>query len=590
MKRKKNLLVTTDMLREDGLVSKPYTMISEFIDNSISSWIGLNGHNKLNELAIEITFDYHLEDNFQISIIDNAYGMNVENLENSLEFANTDKKFKKSNLNRYGVGMKVATFWSGNKLEIWTKTENKEENFVYIDLEELDQYNNKIVEYEVEKKPAEIRFNYELNDKFYRNRGTKIKISRGNFSRYDLLKKSNFIHFCNVISFKFNKFIEMGVNISIGIINEKGKDEYLTLESFTPKSENISTWINDVVKNSNKIKTENKNEIIEKFKIDFLKALENYNLNEEIIFDIKEKIKFEKKLKWECNIYLGKDENEDYFLPIKIGILRNAKEIKSEFKFNYVSYTGFTVYESKRAIMCGPNDFDDSQGSKNYIAGLRTNYGGKGIEYRIFGEFEIDDLILRNYVSISDQKFGFEWKNKKFEEKFLNFINEWKEKYAPILNTLTSMQSNYSEPEKWTLSKQAQATLKNTYNNSLNFYNDESMEETVVRSGGTEFFYIYRNPKTGISGKIKIIHIESNYVSENFYTLSKKESNNYEIILNILHPIWKPLVSGPKITKTSFISSLHRLSFILACLNDISNGSANIINEIANSSFIQQNV
>jgi HSP90 family molecular chaperone len=92
--------------------SKPYYMIAEFIDNSLSSWV----ENKMeSDLRIDV---YHNYKDKILRVSDNAFGMNRQQLGDSIQLYNE----KDGNvLSMFGVGMKNASFWFGEDLYISTK-------------------------------------------------------------------------------------------------------------------------------------------------------------------------------------------------------------------------------------------------------------------------------------------------------------------------------------------------------------------------------------------------------------------------------------------------------------------------------------
>ena len=99
--------------------------VSEFIDNSISSYLKTN-NNRINGLHILILIKTSYSDtepnayNQSIKIFDNAGGMDEDELYHTMIPADREGKSDNS-LNQYGLGMKIASFWLGRSLKIQTR-------------------------------------------------------------------------------------------------------------------------------------------------------------------------------------------------------------------------------------------------------------------------------------------------------------------------------------------------------------------------------------------------------------------------------------------------------------------------------------
>jgi hypothetical protein len=113
--------------------------LAEFVDNSTQSY--LNNQNKLDEVysvekeRLELRISYDRESGL-LRITDNALGMNYEELEHALKVANPP--LIKSGRCRYGMGMKTAACWIGNKWTVITKKlGDTKEYTVEIDVERI---------------------------------------------------------------------------------------------------------------------------------------------------------------------------------------------------------------------------------------------------------------------------------------------------------------------------------------------------------------------------------------------------------------------------------------------------------------------
>ena len=107
------------LIQKQYIQSELVYMISEYIDNSIESWNDLKKEiEKKDKFIKTLNIDIHMNiDKNTISIEDNAAGMSPKTLEDSIEL---EKITEGDGLNKFGVGMKNATFWLGQDLEIWT--------------------------------------------------------------------------------------------------------------------------------------------------------------------------------------------------------------------------------------------------------------------------------------------------------------------------------------------------------------------------------------------------------------------------------------------------------------------------------------
>lgn len=104
--------------------------LSEFIDNSISSWQGKdNVDSSVDGLKISIIFDDTDSENRKVIITDNANGMDSDELVNAMQPSDTKGK-KDTHYNQFGVGMKLAIFWQGEDGTVYSKTKNGQEYYV----------------------------------------------------------------------------------------------------------------------------------------------------------------------------------------------------------------------------------------------------------------------------------------------------------------------------------------------------------------------------------------------------------------------------------------------------------------------------
>lgn len=117
--------------------------ISEMIDNSISSFIQNRKYLQNDELHIEVITQESF-DSKKIIVIDDAYGMSKDELENCIKLNKNIELKTKTGMNQYGVGLKSAIFWIGKDARIFTKQNNKSYvlNFLPIDINQRQAGND----------------------------------------------------------------------------------------------------------------------------------------------------------------------------------------------------------------------------------------------------------------------------------------------------------------------------------------------------------------------------------------------------------------------------------------------------------------
>ena len=114
--------------------------IAEFVDNSIQSY--LNNRGQLEALYAEsgqpltVRITYTQTDGGRLVISDNAMGMSPEELNNALRIGRTPEIT--SGLSEFGMGLKTAACWFGNRWELKTKKlELQEGQSIIFDVEEV---------------------------------------------------------------------------------------------------------------------------------------------------------------------------------------------------------------------------------------------------------------------------------------------------------------------------------------------------------------------------------------------------------------------------------------------------------------------
>lgn len=133
---------------------KPPQVFAEFIDNAIQSFED-NRNSLLSEdphfvlrVEIDIEWDKDSPDNVirakKITITDNAAGMTSQKFADA--FKSADVNVERGGLSEFGMGMKVAACWLGNKWRVETKSIAEQQlHTLEIDVEEISKGNIKHV-------------------------------------------------------------------------------------------------------------------------------------------------------------------------------------------------------------------------------------------------------------------------------------------------------------------------------------------------------------------------------------------------------------------------------------------------------------
>lgn len=118
---------------------KVWFAFAEFVDNSTQSF--RNNQELLEKVFNEeksiltVEIDYSMNDDW-VMIQDNSIGMNKEDLTKALTIGK--KPENALGRSKYGMGLKTAAFWFGDKWEIITKKYGEEKEYsVYVDIAEL---------------------------------------------------------------------------------------------------------------------------------------------------------------------------------------------------------------------------------------------------------------------------------------------------------------------------------------------------------------------------------------------------------------------------------------------------------------------
>ena len=134
---------------------KPPQVFAEFIDNAIQSFEDNRNSILATEpdyvLRVDISIEWFLDptDNSvraqKVIVSDNAAGMTMQKFSDA--FKSADINIVRGGMNEFGMGMKVAACWLGNKWRVETKSLTEElTHIIEIDVEEVSQGNIKQID------------------------------------------------------------------------------------------------------------------------------------------------------------------------------------------------------------------------------------------------------------------------------------------------------------------------------------------------------------------------------------------------------------------------------------------------------------
>lgn len=439
---KESLIFTYDCLVNFKDKNSNYVLsLSEFIDNSISSFLETND-NDINGLNIDISFDYSNKDNWTLTIEDNAGGIERERMVRAIQPNDTKDKSQYTGYNQYGLGMKYGILYFGLDFAIYSKKINQPE--YYLELYTTKHNGDEEVFIETfESKTKNVK----------NNSGTKIVISHLHNNRKftEQRGKQDFIK--NGLAWRYNKLINNGMKINIEIKYPNG-----TCHKFSIESEY-------------KLKSFKKEQLFYKGSQKIIE--ERQKQYQKILAEITRKYKSNDDGEL-FNIFLNKlesNESLEYEMPIKI----NDKETLIKFGVlafdatNKVKKCGITLYHENRGIYHGPNDDENKMENFQF---LQKNRGSGGDpKYRwLFGEIDLTGIERPE-----TNKAGFIW-SANGEQELKDFLKEKiYDKIEPILQLIVDI-DKVKEQDNDSLAKSVDE-INNKVNLGAEFYvNDDGLD------------------------------------------------------------------------------------------------------------------
>ncbi|MGL4952061.1 MAG: ATP-binding protein [Mycoplasma sp.] len=383
----KELKATYEMII--GYKNRPtnhWLAIGEFIDNSISSYQNKDTSNPVEGLVIDIEVDSSDLNNKKVIVTDNAKGMTAAGMEDATQ-PNDRKNKSDSDINQYGVGMKLGAFWLGQDLTFYSKVKDCKEHKLSIITTTADLNTSVSVE-AIESYEHKIRT----------ESGTKIIVSNV-YDNRDLLSHATKVSkFERALGWRYSYLLLKGLVINLSFKNADGtKNSKKQIAPFVRRYMKVSEMYAIELNRSGdkkyvklqgekqKVLNKSVETLLSNMKSD--SELFNNNLLQEAIIKIQkdEELKFSK---------LIKVNNE--FIELEFGI---ASEKYNEAKLGEMS--GVCVKHADRAIMHGPNDDNTSCFQFKY---KQKGSGGDATLRRLIGEMSLTGIEVPD-----ENKSRFNW-------------------------------------------------------------------------------------------------------------------------------------------------------------------------------------
>lgn len=538
----KKLVATYAMIKSyKNQPSNKWLTLSEFIDNSISSWQGKGDIKKsLAGLEIEIVFDSRDENNLKLTVSDNANGMSEDEILNAMQPSDREGK-EDTHYNQYGVGMKLGIFWYGQDGIVHSKIKGKKEYCV--ELKTSTKLDGMAVEIQ-SSRPEENFVKHES--------GTTIRIENIYLNRKWKNNDLNYIK--EALGWRYGKILSRnlkngeyipGIKIKIMELSNDKKSNSLNIfheieaSYHTPFS--LKRYINSHSKKNNYD--------IEKFKKEWEETINKIlndpsNIDKNILKEFCYLLKDGKDLVSEININFDNDKSA----ILKFGLLEPSS--------NYSKICGVTTFHLDRAINHSPNSEDNLSSSLSFKTSTTKGGIGDPTYRRLFGE-----INLTGIENPDQNKSRFDW-SYSGKEKINEVLKKIWDELKPLLSLIVN---NW---EKMTLieelgSKEEREEVINASTKVLDKYVIEPTIQPLIKDGVSinEPCYILKEDNK------KIWILESLNVGSD---LIKTENNDegIKIYYNAEHKFWKPFMNDKKLTLQYRGSCVYPLILLIGLCND----------------------
>lgn len=488
--------------------------ISEFIDNSISSYLKATENKDnislISDCRVDITIDDTNPDNYKLIIKDNAGGMNQEELISASKEYHMNNLKKGKELNQYGVGMKFAIFWFGANAKIWTKKKNGIEYF--LDYEANKHNDNEEV----------ITIVSESTDNKINDSGTIIEIE--NIRNYPNMNRrllgsnggngGKLSDVLDTLKYRYCEYVENGLVINF---NKKTKDN--------PTLENCGSINSANIKETTIFKTKS-------FSLKRICDIEDLsNCSEEKYTELKMKKADLEVLKnsINCNVFeklFRMIENNDD-LVIDEEIIFNGQKLPIKLCFlakGENKYSGVAIKHCHRFIYHLPNKTSGERtGALPFVANNRYN---DGIFKWLYAEVDLTDTEKYG-VEPDKNKAKMLWNDKEenWDKQFRLLVDKYE---SFIRNILQKMTNNSKAIEAKRIEK---GKKENKFLFNMNIDND-TQDIVIQAKADDNLNMIYTIDDTKI-------YIRKDNMQEKSFEYKETSDNSVEITYNPDDEFWK---------------------------------------------------
>lgn len=506
--------------------------VSEFVDNSISSYLRVN-NNDIKGLNIYIGISNQYYENNKIiqclKVCDNAGGMSEEELYQAIIPNNTNNK-KDTRLNQYGVGMKLASFWLGQQLTI--KTRNKKNNQFNLDIDIMKHNLQDIATVEIthgidEQDEQTKWFTYGKYDT-----GTVITVNKIRDKPNRIIKESEVEELAKGLGWRYFSLLKpKEFEIEINFHSDRGyvrkvvnpfkinpfilRDSANALHSDRKYKFDIDEYREKIICAS---KDAYKTHKIEIDKItgskNFIEELEN---DRPLIFEYETEVESKKVI-------------------VKWGVIAEEKT-KLNYPFKLKELEGITLLHGGRAIMHGPNYFNKTNDKGETRIGtysfLKDEGSGGENRYRwLFGTIDLTDV-----EEPERNKTTFLW-GRSGKNDLDNIVKNIRSSMIDILNEIGNIPNKIKKPI-YRGSEKTNDKVMQCINSTLG----EHFEIKPYDSSGNRWYGKIHNIKFNNQSSFDFeIENVSDDINKPFDAVFDNKAGITKISLNIDFYLWKDFI------------------------------------------------
>lgn len=539
-------------------------MLSEFIDNSISSWEKNNANTEIvdtkDRLKISIIFqEIYVNDEERekkIIIKDNAAGMNLDEIERAVAFYDSEGKGE-NDLNQHGIGLKSALGWLGEDMIIYSKTKEEKNCFNVLEFNTTDFKVSD--EWYVTAKQIDIDYtnkNFLLGDS-----GTTIIVDKiYDDDKFIYIREAEQRNALLVfLGWKYKYYIREGLILSLSFDKiDKDKDKNNPIEYIVGDFEikpwqfsDFKTYISKKVQvsfkgeDSNNDK-ENQEIIYSKIIDDFLRNIKKIMEAEDcnpLKYNICDCILKDKPLLFKEEISINNSiQSVDWGIissdSIKYNIAKNPKfstpysTLKNTYSFDALQ--GISTFHHRRGIEIGPFIrkifWDKKMPQTISFARNRKGIDGESTPIRLYGEIHLIDF------KTEINKAKLIWDESQLSKFKTILQNTWVDSFDDILKEIVRAETQSKSNDKFKLQTK---TIEKTINESaekMNFGSKDSIGDHECIDGKHNWIY-----KTFYNDNEYIFILIEDKLDKKPFKCSQVLENEYKIIYDFSHSIWHPI-------------------------------------------------